>query len=247
MMNYSGTRSSKFNFVNKLSGIRVNSGVIFGLIIFSALFAFEIFNYSTTDFALRDLLGNLKFAGIRWATILAIAFCGIDFAGIARLFNPNQESDEIKEVWYLFGAWLIAATINAALTWWGISMAITTHNVQSAAVIDHDLLYKVVPVFVAIMVWVIRILLIGSLSSAGQHLFNNQRKRVNLQRTQTINPSISSSLRTQTSSSTFSNPRKTNSHGTVTHRPNPTATRAEPTYQKMHATQNSPRSQRKDF
>jgi len=28
--------------------------------------------------------------GIRWATILAIAFCAIDFAGIAHLFIPKK-------------------------------------------------------------------------------------------------------------------------------------------------------------
>ena len=33
------------------------------------LLAFEIFNFSTTEFALTDVLGDLKFAGLRWATI----------------------------------------------------------------------------------------------------------------------------------------------------------------------------------
>jgi hypothetical protein len=55
----------------------VPRGMIFGGILVAALLAFEVFNYSTTDFALTDLLGNdLKFAGMRWATILSIAFCG---------------------------------------------------------------------------------------------------------------------------------------------------------------------------
>ena len=59
-------------------------------LIFGALIAFEIFNYSTTDHALQDLLGNFQFGGLRWSTILALAFCGIDFAGIARLFTPSK-------------------------------------------------------------------------------------------------------------------------------------------------------------
>ena len=91
----------------------IQPGVIFIIIILGALVAFEIFNYSTTDYALQDLLGDLKFANILWATILALAFCAIDFAGIARLFTPEQGAEEPKEVWYLFGAWLIAATMNA--------------------------------------------------------------------------------------------------------------------------------------
>ncbi len=138
----------------------------FVVIIFGALIAFEIFNYSTTDHALADLLGNLSFIGIPWSTVLAMAFCGIDFAGIARLFTPEQGADEPKEVWYLFGAWLLAATMNAILTWWGVSLAVAGHPVQSSAVVDPGTLTTIVPVFVAIMVWVIRILIIGTLSLA---------------------------------------------------------------------------------
>jgi hypothetical protein len=55
--------------------IRIQRGLVFGTIIIAALSAFEIFNYSTTDYALTDLLGDLRFLGVRWATILAIAFC----------------------------------------------------------------------------------------------------------------------------------------------------------------------------
>jgi len=145
---------------------RIRPGMAFVIVIFGALIAFEIFNYSTTDHALRDLLGDLSFVGIPWATILALAFCGIDFAGIARLFTPEQGKDEPKEVWYLFGAWLLAATMNAILTWWGVSLAVVTHSMQSASVIDPSTLTSIVPVFVAVMVWVIRILIIGTLSLA---------------------------------------------------------------------------------
>ena len=151
---------------------RIQRGVIFGGLIVLALISFEIFNFSTTDFALRDLLGNLRFLGIRWATILAVAFCGIDFAGIARLFTPEEGADEPKEVWYLFGAWLLAATMNALLTWWGVSIAILEHQSLGNAVISRHTLLKIVPVFVAIMVWLIRVLIIGTFSVAGERLFS---------------------------------------------------------------------------
>src|SRR3990172_11220232 len=111
-------------FGSMFNRVRLQRGMLFGVIIITALLAFEFFNYSTTDFALSDLLGDLEFLGIRWATILAIAFCGIDFAGIARLFTPEQGSEEPAEVWYLFSAWLLAATMNAMLTWWGVSLAV---------------------------------------------------------------------------------------------------------------------------
>ena len=165
------SRGQNAGFGRLLPKVRVRRSLAFGIIILVALLAFEIFNYSTTDYALSDLLGSLRFAGVRWATILAIAFCGIDFAGIARLFTPEQGAGEPTEVWYLFGAWLLAATMNAILTWWGVSMAIVNHQMQSTAVIDNATLLKVVPIFVAVMVWLIRILIIGSLSYTGDKLF----------------------------------------------------------------------------
>jgi hypothetical protein len=167
--------------LNVLAGrIRLQRGLAFGVIIIAALLAFELFNYSTTDFALRDLLGDLSFAGVRWATILALAFCGIDFAGIARLFTPETGSNEPTEVWYLFGAWLLAATMNAMLTWWGVSIAILNHQTLGNVVIEKTTLLRVVPIFVAVMVWLIRVLIIGTFSMAGVRLFSQDERHVGL-------------------------------------------------------------------
>jgi hypothetical protein len=166
---------------NVFEGLRqtgIRPGLVVAFIIAVALIFFEMFNYSTTDFALRDLLGDLRFVGIRWSVMLSIAFCAIDFAGIARLFTPEDSSNEPKEVWFLFGAWLMAATMNAALTWWGVSMAIANHHVQGTAVVDAATIQTVVPLFVAIMVWTIRILLIGTISVAGdKFLWGHARGR----------------------------------------------------------------------
>ena len=175
-MNLSTSRSTGKNLSFSLGKIQPRSGLLFGLIILSALLAFELFNYSTTDYALRDLLGELRFAGLRWSTILSLAFCGIDFAGIARLFTPQQGTEEPKEIWYLMGAWLLAATMNALLTWWGVSMAIVNHAMSSTAIIDPETLTTVVPIFVSLMVWIIRILVIGTLSASGEKIFSNAVK-----------------------------------------------------------------------
>lgn len=154
-------------------GRRINRGAAWGMMILGALVAFEIFNYSTTQFALTDVLGTLEFAGMRWASILAIAFCGIDFAGIARIFTPEQGSAEPKEVWYLFGAWLLAAAFNASLTWWGVSVAIVNHtSAASGAVVSNATLTKVIPIFVSAMVLLIRVLIIGTFSLGGDRLFS---------------------------------------------------------------------------
>ena len=165
-------------FSNRL---RLQRGFLFGFLIVAALLAFELFNYSTTDFALSDLLGDLSFLGVGWATILSLAFCGIDFAGIARLFTPEQGADEPHEVWYLFGAWMLAATMNAMLTWWGVSIAILNHQSLGNAVVERELLLKVVPIFVAIMVWLSRVLIIGTISVAGDRLFSQSDVQIQRQ------------------------------------------------------------------
>lgn len=147
------------------------------MILLVGLFAFEMFNYTTTDYALKDLLGNLKFAGILWSTLLALAFCLIDFAGIARIFIPGSKSNGIKEDWFLFGAWFLAGTMNTILTWWGVSMSISNHTILSSQIVDGDTIKLVVPIFMAIMVWVTRILLIGSLTYSGQKPLNRNNQR----------------------------------------------------------------------
>jgi hypothetical protein len=154
-----------------LKSTALKRGAIFGAILVAALGAFEIFNFSTTQFALQDMLGDMTFAGMRWATILALAFCGMDFAGIARIFTPEQGRDEPAEVWYLFGAWLLAAAFNAGLTWWGVSVAIVNHQSSGASLLSPGVLARGVPVFVAAMVWLIRVLIIGTFSVAGERLF----------------------------------------------------------------------------
>ena len=172
-------RSLNIELIPFLKSASLKRGAIFGSILISALLAFEVFNFGTTSFALRDVLGNLKFAGVQWSTILAIAFCGIDFAGIARIFTPEQGRDEPAEVWYLFGAWLLAAAFNAMLTWWGVSVAILNHTAEGGSLVGQATMIKVVPIFVAGMVWLIRVLIIGTFSVAGERLFTladaNQR------------------------------------------------------------------------
>jgi hypothetical protein len=134
------------------------------LIILIALVAFEVFNFSTTEFALTDVLGDLSFAGWHWATILAVAFCAMDFAGIARLFGSPQGKDQPAELWYLLGAWLLAATMNAILTWWAVSLALLEHGQLGNEILARETLIRTVPIFVAILVWLLRVLLIGTFS-----------------------------------------------------------------------------------
>ncbi len=144
---------------------------VIGIILIVALVAFEMFNFDTTRFALQSLLGDVKFIGLPWAAILAIAFCSIDFAGLARLFTPEQGHNEKKEVWYLMGAWLLGATMNAVMTWWAVSVTLLAHDFGNE-VLGREQLLVMVPIFVAVLVWLTRILFIGAFSVAGEHLFD---------------------------------------------------------------------------
>ncbi len=235
-------------------GRRFNRGAAWGMMIIGALLAFEIFNFSTTQFALRDVLGELTFAGFRWATILAIAFCGIDFAGIARIFTPEQGADEPKEVYYLFGAWFLAAAFNAILTWWGVSVAIVSHaSASGGAVVSAATLTKIVPIFVAAMILLVRVMIIGTFSLAGDRLFTTDERRAynNSPRPvqQSYSPSPSSSLRpasslsrpAQNSPATFRPAPKTNT-------PQQTSfARQEPTYHNLYGQNNSERNNDRSY
>jgi hypothetical protein len=165
-------RSMPVKFLPFLQRTAHKRGFIFGVIILCALMAFEVFNYSSTLFALQDILGNLTFGPVQWAVILAFAFCAMDFAGIARIFTPEAGRDEPAEVWYLFGAWFLAAAFNASLTWWGVSIAILQHNAMGGVLVGQQAMTHVVPIFVAAMVLLIRVLLINTFSIAGERMFS---------------------------------------------------------------------------
>jgi len=202
--------------------VKIKRGFVLGVLIIGALIAFETFNYSTTDFALTDFLGDLSFLGIRWATILAIAFCGIDFAGIARLFTPEQRKGELTEVWYLFGAWMLAAVMNAMLTWWGVSIAIINHESLGNAVVARETLLTVVPIFVAVMLWLIRVLIIGTISMAGDRIFSQSaNKNTSTQAVLTRKPASSVKRRSnRRSERTVNNPVMARSNRASVNKPN---------------------------
>jgi hypothetical protein len=246
------TNLLKINIQEMLQRITMKRGAMFGFILFGALIAFEIFNFSTTEFALKDVLGDdLNFMGIGWAVVLAIAFCGIDFAGIARLFTPEKGRNELVEVWYLFGAWLLAAGMNATLTWWGVSVAIRNHPTMGAAVVGQETVLLVVPIFVAVMVWVIRVLIIGTFSIAGERIFSMVDDRPAYGSLRSNNQPVSASGYRPSTSSSVPRPAPTlvsarsltRSVNTAprtdsVHRPEPVS-RPEPTYHPIGMTASS--------
>lgn len=223
------SQSLKPSFYKSLSKPIIRKDLAYILLTILALAAFEAFNFSTTDFALSDLLGDLRFIGMRWATLLSIAFCGIDFAGIARLFSAHNKPDEIRSAYYLFGAWFLAAIMNAILTWWGVVMAMQTHTVLSAEVIEMTIITRTVPIFIALLVWVIRVLLIGTLSKKSNDILKQSQKlpqqpmsRREFRQAQSLaaHPSNGKSRSISSSISTVSN--KAQQKSKKTNRPEPT-------------------------
>lgn len=149
-------------------------GIAMALILAVALIGFEIFNFDTTRFALMDLIGGHRFLGLEWAAILAFAFCSIDFAGVVRMFTPEQHlKDEPREVWMLLGAWFLGAGMNAVMTWYTVALVIAPRTVGATLITKGDMLLYA-PVFVALLVWLTRILLIGSSSVAADRLMHGR-------------------------------------------------------------------------
>jgi hypothetical protein len=158
----------QFSIASFVPNIRLpRRGVSFLALIAGATVLFEAFNFSTTEHALSGVLGGLDFLGISWSTILALAFCGIDFAGIARLFAPEERADDRVEGIYLLAAWLLAGAINAAMTWWAVSAALLDQPILGNELVSRQDLLVYVPILVAGAVWLIRVLLIGTLTLSG--------------------------------------------------------------------------------
>ena len=155
-------------------GLPASRHAAVGVLLLVALLAFELFNFDTTRYALESLLGEQLFTTISWAAILAFAFCAIDFAGLVHLFSPVSLGEQTKETYFLLGAWLLGATMNALMTWWAVTLLLVNHPLSGNQVLSHEQLLNIVPIFVAVLVWLIRILFIGAISVAGEHLFGSR-------------------------------------------------------------------------
>ena len=155
---------SKFTF-NALKKIQGLNG--WTLVLFASLGAFEYFSFSTISFALQDMMGMQGAGPLSWYVILSLAFCAVDLMGITFLLrdDPETESNSPRS-WYILGAWVVVAAMNTGLTWWGVSVAVYNTPVENALIIDPMVFVKAVPVIVAVIVWVIRVLIIGALVSS---------------------------------------------------------------------------------
>jgi len=107
-MNRSQTQTIFHNPFQIMRKVYEQSGGLYTFLIALVLLSLEIFNFSTTQFALRDLLGEIGAGPTTWAAILASAFCGMNLIGIIRLFTASNHQNQGNENWFLLGAWLLA-------------------------------------------------------------------------------------------------------------------------------------------
>jgi hypothetical protein len=149
----------------------------FILLLAVAFIGFEVVNFRTTDFAFTDILGVIPAAfGFTMAEVLAVSFCSLDLVGIIRGFTPQTGKNEPKEVWLIFGGWAVAALVNAVLTWWGVTSAITT-TAHVSLVGSQQQVLEIIPVAMAFIILMIRVLLVSTLSFMIDQTFSDVGKK----------------------------------------------------------------------
>lgn len=136
--------------------------IVFGI----CLFLFEIFSYSSSYEALNRLTGMTL-----WAKLIAFAVCAIDFAGIARFMMGDTEQDNSMAM--LFGAWVLTAICDTALTWIVISdsmFARQNHVLITGGILSLNTWLVTIPVAISILIWLIQILLVTQFEMAIRRL-----------------------------------------------------------------------------
>jgi len=145
-----------------------------------AILAFEIFNYATTEIAVTSILGDIRVLGISLGTLFALAACLADVGGISRAMNQETSlSKEPTEVWLAVGAWLVAAFLNALMTWYSVLELMVVRDIGNELITRNELLVYV-PVSVALFVFIIRFTLINSLVYGLDHMRTAPKQRKSL-------------------------------------------------------------------
>lgn len=127
-------------------------------IIFLCLLCFEIFSYSSSYEAIDRLTGMTT-----WATMLAFAFCAVDFAGLAKLVMPEMRNLPEMPLFFLSGAWVLSAIGDTSLTWFVVSTqtsTLTRHILVTAGVLSPKFFTTWLPLLVAVFTWGVQVFLV---------------------------------------------------------------------------------------
>lgn len=133
--------------------------LVFLVVMLSAIVAFEIFNFTTTQEVLDMILGQTQIMNyLTLGTLLALGACAFDFGGLGRMLTTEQDfRKEPREVMILFVGWLLAAVFNAFLTWVAVMFAFDTGGQLPSVLAGKQ---QLVAAGIAVFVFVIRFILI---------------------------------------------------------------------------------------
>lgn len=127
------------------------------------LLLFNLFSFSSSREALIGLWGVVS-----WSNLLAFSLCAVDFAGLAKMYIP--EDDRPKDAYaFLFGAWILSAIGDTFLTYLAVAnqMSKTADSVLLLnEIISLQAWTMYIPVAFAVLVWAIQVLLVTRLSYA---------------------------------------------------------------------------------
>lgn len=132
------------------------------LLMGAALLALELTNAATTWYALESLMGGVGIYRASFAMLLTFGLASLDAGGLYRLFHPATAGDTNRTfaLWSILFAWLLCATTNAVLTWWAVAAAMAGH-VTGNVLLSAKQLLDTAPVFLALSLWLMRILLVA--------------------------------------------------------------------------------------
>lgn len=135
----------------------------FGGVVLFCLFLFEMFSYSSSREALYGMTGVAS-----WSTLIAFTLCAVDFAGLGRLLLPGD--DELKDaIGMLFAAWILSAVGDTFLTYIVIAHDMSGRAGQmtlvNAGVISYSTWTIVIPIAIAVLVWLIQVALVSAVNS----------------------------------------------------------------------------------
>lgn len=147
-----------------------------GILLLVALAVFEFINYTTTVAAVNSIIGVREVSlillnTVQFATLIGLATCLLDFAGIARIFTPERGNDEPRAVYVLFFVWLCAAVINAGLTWWVASIWVATGYAGGNPAVSYESVVKWAPIILASLFFLIHFGLVYTIATLGDDLF----------------------------------------------------------------------------
>jgi len=150
---------------------KMNRGNVLIGIMLLGLLCFLFFNFTTTWETMQVLLGDTTSV-----LLFAVAISLVDFAGIARIFTP--EDDLRKEnafVLIMLFVWLVAAFADILLTWWWAALMMEQTNAASHLPSGFgNTMLVVFPWAIAFMEFAIRVPLVLMVGQYGERLFRSK-------------------------------------------------------------------------